>query len=124
MHELAIAQNILKIIETRLPVQPEQPEATILQSVHIVIGEFRNVDPQSLEFAFDALKTSSPACNKCRLQIEIQTALAHCASSSHSYRPSLDNGFRCTECGAGIGSIERGEELEIRGFTYTSQPQE
>lgn len=116
MHESAIAQNILKIVETK-------PSAGVLQAVHIAIGEFRNVDPQSLEFAFDSLKTGTD-CRACRLQIEIQTALARCASSNHSYRPSLENGFRCTECGAGIGYMERGEELEIRGYTYTSQAEE
>lgn len=123
MHESAIARNILKIVETKLSAQSQHPSAGVLQAVHVAIGEFRNVDPQSLEFAFDSLKTGTD-CRACRLQIEIQTALARCASSNHSYRPSLENGFRCTECGAGIGCMERGEELEIRGYTYTSQAEE
>lgn len=115
MHELSVARNILEILFARM----EQLEkGASAQSIQVTVGEFRNVDPQSLTFAFDSLKLLYPGCGTCELVLLEQPASAICAGDGqHIYRPQYDSVFRCTECGAGISSLRSGEELLVTGIT-------
>jgi Zn finger protein HypA/HybF involved in hydrogenase expression len=79
----------------------------------IQIGEFRNVDPDSLAFAFDALKSNDPQTQNCQLEIKMISAEAICQSNHHSYHPAEANFYACTICGDGIGKLISGQELEI-----------
>lgn len=110
MHEATIAQSILNIISKKLQ---DTPNTALVSSVHIIIGEFRNVDDESLRFAFDNLKGLYDGCSSCVLETEIIGATANCRGSNHLYHPNPANAFRCTECGDGIGSLVCGEELDV-----------
>lgn len=114
MHEAAIAKNILESLQKRLQTLPGGSQIT---DVEIRVGEFRNVDPESLQFAFNGLRKHYASCEQCALKIEMRTAMARCALADHLYQPRLDNGFRCTECGGGIKMLEEGEELHITGYS-------
>jgi hydrogenase nickel insertion protein HypA len=111
MHEATVASNVLNILQQRLESNP----GTIAISVAVRIGEFRNVDTQSVAFAFDALKLSKPGCEDCRLIVEPIPVSAQC-TNGHNYNPTLDNSYQCS-CGAGIGKIESGEELDVTRVT-------
>lgn len=110
MHEASIAKDILLSIGKR--VDKEGPEFQS-SSVTVRIGEFRNVDPDSLKFAFDSIKASFPSCGNCQLQTEYVEAEALCVANSHLFRPSSQNKFSCPVCGAGIKQFIAGEELDI-----------
>lgn len=110
MHELSIAQNILSIVNSRVEKEGIQLEAT---AVTVMIGEFRNVDPESLEFAFDAMKPSFEFCRNCLLKIISVKAEGICTKSMHSFHPEKQNGFSCPICNSAIKEFKSGEELDI-----------
>jgi hydrogenase nickel insertion protein HypA len=121
MHEATIAQSILKIASRKLL---ENHLAISISTIKVVIGEFRNVDWESLQFAFDSLKNTYPGCQNCRLDTEIISARAQCRQCNYIYHPQLANAFRCPECNNGIGKLTEGEELDIVQMTLESEEKE
>jgi hydrogenase nickel insertion protein HypA len=110
MHEAAIAKSILEIVGQRLQSLGAVANA---QSVEVLFGEFRNVDPESVSFAFDNMKAMFPGCSECQLSINTVAAAAHCKDNAHQYRPQAENAYRCPTCGSGIGRLLQGEELDV-----------
>lgn len=110
MHEAAIAKSILEIVGQRLQ---SVGTAANAQTVSVLFGEFRNVDPESVSFAFDNMKAMFPGCLDCRLSISTIAAAAHCKENDHQYRPIAENAYRCPTCGSGIGKLLQGEELDV-----------
>ncbi len=121
MHEATIAQSILSIASSKLK---KTPNADTVMKIQIIVGEFRNVDIESLEFAFDHLKDFHDGCSGCKLEAETIQAKAVCRSGTHTYRPSADNTFKCEICDAGIGKLLSGEELDVIGITLLSRQKE
>ena len=114
MHEATIAQSILDIAVNRFN---QMPEAIAVQSIKVQLGEFRNVDLDSLQFAFNSLKTSFKGCSASELKAEIGVAVAICQNCHQQYHPGIDLAFRCDKCGGGIDKLVSGEELNIIGIT-------
>ena len=117
MHEATIAHSILNIVKQRLD---QTPHAESAVCVSILVGSFRNVDIESLEFAFDCLKRDIEGCSRCFLKAELVLARAFCQSERHRYSPDLDHQFRCPQCGSGIGELICGEELDVIGITLAA----
>lgn len=131
MHEATVAAAILKralaAAETRAIEEKNADRSSVSDEgrfdktqqffdvVEIVVnvGEFRNVDPESLEFAFSALRKDSSATENTRLEIRNIPAIAACSLSSHEFHPEASNYFSCTTCGGGIGELLAGNELDI-----------
>ncbi len=110
MHEATIAKSILEIVGQRLQ---SVGAAAHAQSVEVLFGEFRNVDPESVSFAFDNMKAMFTGCANCQLSINTIFAAAHCKDNDHQYRPQAQNAYRCPTCGSGIGKLLQGEELDV-----------
>lgn len=110
MHEAAIAKSILEIVGQRLQ---SIGAAATAQSVEVLFGEFRNVDPESVSFAFENMKALFPGCLNCQLSINTIEAAARCKDNDHQYRPLANNAYRCPICGSGIGKLWQGEELDV-----------
>lgn len=110
MHETTIAKAILDRICDRLTGLQKTSNAN---AVSVRIGEFRNVDPDSLSFAFDSLKQNYQACRTCALNLELIEARALCKDARHEYRASADNAYRCPDCNSVIGAMVSGKELDI-----------
>lgn len=110
MHESAIAHSILEIVSKRLS---QTARTKSVRGVHVVVGEFRNVDPESLEFAFDNLRDLHDGCHDCKLTVEVTKSLALCKNNGHIYHPSYNSVFACDKCGSGIGKLLCGEELDV-----------
>ena len=121
MHEAAIAQSILKIASGKLK---QTKRATALSAVRVVIGSFRNVEVESLQFAFDNLKELFEGCDDCKLDAQLVLAKAICQNGEHSYQPAFENSFRCPICSAGMGKLLCGEELDITKLTFKTNVQE
>jgi hydrogenase nickel insertion protein HypA len=119
MHEATIASNILNVVQARLQRHP----STRARSVTVLVGEFRNVDEEALRFAFDSLKHSIPDCSVCELIVLESRLVARCAQKNHLYEPSPDEYYRC-HCGSGMGTIQKGQELEVIGCTLEAIPEE
>jgi Zn finger protein HypA/HybF involved in hydrogenase expression len=110
MHEATIAQSILKIAATKL--EETGPAASALK-ICIKVGQFRNVDEDSLNFAFDNLKGLYRGFGACQLESQCIKTQAWCRRSHHRYNPCFENAFCCEQCGSGIGEIICGEELDF-----------
>lgn len=110
MHEATIAKSILEIVSRQIA---QTPGALRAVQVHVVAGQFRNVDRESLEFAFDSLKMLDQGTSGCILQLEMRSATALCRDSQHSYQPCYQQAYRCPFCGSGIGKLISGEELDV-----------
>lgn len=115
VHEATIAQSIINIASSRMR-DDHSLEAVL--NIEVGIGEFRNVDPDSLTFAFDWLKASQKPLSACHLSTRLIAAQALCRGSQHKYRPSADLSYRCPLCREGMGKLLAGEELDILGMTF------
>lgn len=112
MHEATIALAILK----RTVAAVERAENVLdmrVTRVVVNVGEFRNVDPESLEFAFTALRNDFEVAKNAELELRRINALASCSTAEHEFHPHPDNYFACTICGGGIMKMIHGEELDI-----------
>lgn len=110
MHESAIAKSILEIVAQRLKSIGANANA---QQVNVLFGEFRNVEPESVSFAFDNMKNFYPGAEHCRLSISTITAVAKCKDNGHRYHPEAEGAYRCPDCKSGIGTLVQGEELDV-----------
>ena len=119
MHEASLAELILQEIDRKFRRTPNAAAAT---SVHVIVGECRDVGIVSLAAAFDNLKSLYQSCRQCHLQAEMVGALARCRGNEHIYHPCRANAFCCTECGAGVGDMLAGEELDIVAITFAALP--
>lgn len=112
MHEATIANSILDIVSRRC----NELGGREVISLNVRIGAFRNVDLESLEFAFDAMKLHYPGFESCALLVEQIEVQALCSLNGHRYSPTFAQSFRCSLCEAGIGVLVAGEELDVTGF--------
>lgn len=110
MHESAIAKSILEIVAKRLQSVGAKAQA---QQVNVLFGEFRNVEPESVHFAFDNMKNFYPGAEHCRLAVSTIIAVAKCKDNGHKYHPEAGSAYRCPECKSGIGSLLQGEEMDV-----------
>ena len=115
MHEATIAKSILESAVKRAA------SFSQVVCINVRIGEFRNVDPESLTFSFDCLKQEFSLLLDTELRIDWVPALAHCRENAHNYKPIADQFFACPTCGSGIGNLVAGKELEITGFIVAEQ---
>ncbi|MDX2108381.1 MAG: hydrogenase maturation nickel metallochaperone HypA [Candidatus Melainabacteria bacterium] len=118
MHEAKIASLILEKASNKLSLFADANE---VKSIQLAVGKFRNIDTESLNFAFDALKSENRIFERTTLIIDEIEAIAICQENGHSYRIDFTGGFACPICGGGIGKFESGQELEIRKIQLTSE---
>ena len=116
MHEATIAKSILQIAQQSAS---KIADASV-DSIRVRIGTFRNVDPESLQFSFDSLKTEFERCQEAVLQLELVDAQAVCIKRRHTYTPLLECGFRCDKCGSGICELLAGNEMDVIGCTLST----
>ncbi|MCW5821439.1 MAG: hydrogenase maturation nickel metallochaperone HypA [Cyanobacteria bacterium TGS_CYA1] len=118
MHEAKIASLILEKASNKLSLLAYANE---VKSIQLAVGKFRNIDTESLSFAFDALKSENRIFERTTLIIDEIEAVAICQKNGHSYSIDFTSGFACPICGGGIGRFESGQELEIRKIQLTSE---
>ncbi len=121
MHEATIAQSILNIAADRLSLATN---ADTVSNIEVRIGEFRNVEVDCLQFAFDNLKGSFAGCQNSRLRIETILASALCRDCAECYHPNFERGFRCNDCNGGIAKLIAGEELDVVRIILESSTKE
>lgn len=110
MHEASIADSILRLAANKMK---STPNTAAVKSVSVIVGEFRNVETESLQFAFDSLKSMYEGLSHCELELESVKPRALCSKNKHHYSPCFQNKYCCDKCGSGIGKIVCGEELEV-----------
>ena len=107
MHELSIAQEILRIVHQYVP--DSQPNN--IKSVKVSIGKMSNILIDSLTFCFEAITSGSPLVGT-KLEI-IETPLKinclNCLKESEIEPPV----FACPVCGQNQIKIISGTEMRV-----------
>ncbi len=111
MHEMAIAESILQIIEQEL----EKNNCTKLNVVHVRYGTLSQIVGEALQFCFEAVIKDGPY-EGARLELEEVDLVLRCGSCEQEFRPSYGEVFEpCTHCNANLGhEVITGKELYIQ----------
>ena len=109
MHESSIAHSILEIIDE----QCAEQGCTVVDALTVRLGKATGVMPESLQFAFDAAKDSTPAKNA-QLIIETVPVGGRCNDCKKEF-DAPDEHFvtACPLCGSRSFLIDRGREMDI-----------
>ena len=106
MHEMSIATSLLDAVGREAQ---RHPGARVTK-VCVRIGEWAGVDPESLQFCFDALVAGEPAPPS--LAIDFRLRQNRCPSCGNVFAPK-DFQIECPGCGAAVTEPAGGQELEI-----------
>jgi hydrogenase nickel incorporation protein HypA/HybF len=112
MHELYIAQSILKSVQKSLP--PDVPPEDVAD-VRVEIGQLDAVVGDSLIFLFDAIKAESGMPRATLLIEEIKVA-CRCNICGHEFSLDLPV-FLCPLCGSADVDLLRGRGIKLTGIT-------
>jgi hydrogenase nickel incorporation protein HypA/HybF len=107
MHEFSIMQSALELAAEKA----RAAGATRIHRVKLRIGRLSGVVPEALQFAFDALKTGSPAA-EAELEIEAVPAVCWCPGCAAEFE-TADLTYRCPRCHQPSGDLRRGTEMEL-----------
>lgn len=108
MHELALSQGIVDLIR-------EQAEArgfARVLCVRLVIGALSHVEPDAIEFGFDAVSRGTVA-EGARLDIERPPGEAYCLSCEKPV-PLAERSDPCPACGGHRLVVTGGDELRVK----------
>ena len=108
MHELAIAQSIVDIVEQ----QASARQAARVQMVRLQVGEASGVVVDALTSSFEILANLSPLLEGARLTIDHMPHRAHCQQCAREF--AVQSGIpRCPRCEEWSADILSGTELQI-----------
>jgi len=107
MHELSIAENIVDIVKQFVP----DNQASAVGIIHLRVGPFAGIIPDSLKFCFATLSADAGMANA-DLRIELTPLAALCRACGNQSEVKNFT-FRCSVCGGGDLEIVSGKELEV-----------
>jgi len=111
MHEMAIAEGIIKVIEEKL--KEQDPKAEV-RKVHLKIGKLTCVEPEALRLSFEILSRETPL-QKASLLIKSIPITGKCKDCRKNLKLNqLD--FACPFCGSFRIEIKTGRELFIESI--------
>ena len=108
MHELSIAQNIMKIVDS----SARQSGATSVKTIRIRAGALRGIVSEQLLFLFDFVKKETIA-EGATLEVEIVPVKARCKDCQRVF---LVENFEmiCSECQSKDLDVINGMELDVK----------
>lgn len=109
MHETALALSILDIVVNKCA----EVGGRVVDSVRVRIGLAAGVQPDALQFAFDAIKATTVA-EKASLVIERVPVGGSCSECKKDF--TVDDAqyvFSCPLCGSKFFEVTSGREMEI-----------
>lgn len=107
MHELSIAEELVRVIREELRIHPNARLKTAL----VRAGSLRLIEPMTLECCFEAAIWESPLAGA-RLRIEQVEASARCCHCDIEF-PVEHNWFECPQCGETGSELLYGNELQL-----------
>ncbi|HTP45357.1 MAG TPA: hydrogenase maturation nickel metallochaperone HypA [Casimicrobiaceae bacterium] len=108
MHELAIAESVLEIVERTARASGGERVA----AVWLEIGALSHVQPEALRFCFDAVTRDSLA-DHARLEIVTTPGSAWCMPCGETV-PLGSLGEACPRCGSYQLAVSQGEEMRVK----------
>lgn len=110
MHELPVAQSILKIALQHA----QKADARRITDLHIVMGELTSLVDESIQFYWDMIAKDTIA-EGATLHFRIVPAEFQCMACFEKYKPDRDE-FACPNCGAVGVKIVAGEEFSLEAI--------
>lgn len=110
MHELSLMNSILDIAQEHA----QREQARSIRTIALRVGALSGVDPQALEFAFEAARIGTMA-QEARLEVEYVPLVAYCQPCDQEF--GVDSPFAialCPFCGEPTAVLRQGEELEVK----------
>lgn len=108
MHEMALAEGMLQILEDQARAQ----EYTQVKTVWLDIGELSHVDVHAMRFCFDAVVQGTVA-DGAKLEINRTPGEAWCHNCAKTV-PLARLADPCPECGDYQLQVTGGEDMRIR----------
>jgi len=108
MHEMSIAQSILKIVLT----EAQRNGATKVKTVRIRAGELRGIVQDQLGFFFEFI-TKDTIAEGAVLEVEQVPIKAKCKSCEHVFMVQ-NYEFLCAECASKDVDVLEGLELAVK----------
>jgi hydrogenase nickel incorporation protein HypA/HybF len=108
MHEFAIAQSIVEVVEAKA----SECNAAHVKAVRLKIGEASGVVNDSLVFCFEMLASLEPTLAGAKLLINTMPHRAYCRHCAHEF--SVENFVaQCPTCKEWSNEIASGTELQL-----------
>ncbi len=107
MHELAIAQNILEIVQQSVT----EEQAPDVKWVRIRVGQLSGIVPDSLDFCFSAI-VGETNMRQASLAIEQVPTISRCKECGHRFELE-DMNFACPACSSTDLELLTGRELQV-----------
>ena len=107
MHELSVAQEILRIVHQYVP----DPKPDTVKSVKVSVGRLSNILADSLTFCFEAITSDTPLKGT-RLEI-IELPVKIQCSSCNEVSEIDEPVFACPNCGDNQIKVISGTELKV-----------
>jgi hydrogenase nickel incorporation protein HypA/HybF len=108
MHELALAESMLEIVERAA----SHADAARVTAVRLEIGALSHVQPDALQFCFDAV-TRGTLAERARLEIVTTPGRAWCMPCGETV-PLSALGQPCPVCGSYQLSVTDGEAMRVK----------
>ncbi|MGC1306215.1 MAG: hydrogenase maturation nickel metallochaperone HypA [Phormidesmis sp.] len=115
MHETDMTKALIFTVKDWLAQQPGAPK---VERVHLTVGEFTCVEPQSLQFAF-AAQTQGTFLEGVELVIKDTPLIAFCHGCKQEYWPKVGLHYACPSCKAPMDDIRSGRELKIERVAFS-----
>ncbi|MBW2018704.1 MAG: hydrogenase maturation nickel metallochaperone HypA [Deltaproteobacteria bacterium] len=107
MHELAVAESLLKIVKDEC----KKHGLSRVTQVRLRIGRLSTVVPEALSFSFEVIAKGTLA-EGAQLSVEVVPVMAHCGDCKMDLE--IDSHFfLCPQCGGVLVALVSGKELEI-----------
>ncbi|MFW6134157.1 MAG: hydrogenase maturation nickel metallochaperone HypA [Elusimicrobiota bacterium] len=115
MHELSIVQSMVNQLQQSLTSE-QLPK---VESISVKVGEFSGIIPDTMSFAFTAIKNETPFKNS-KLDIVTVPFKASCKSCGSTFGMKERFIFICPECNSRDLDILSGKELYIESVELKS----
>jgi len=107
MHEASIMQNVFDFAVAQL----QRESATRIVRLRLRIGALSGVVPEALAFAFEAMKSGTPAA-QAEMEIERVPARLACRHCAREFEPQ-SYPADCPGCGNWAVDVRYGQELDL-----------
>jgi hydrogenase nickel incorporation protein HypA/HybF len=107
MHEIAIIESILEVVEQKA----RDADSASITVIKLRLGQFTAIAREALEFAFEVARRGTLA-EHALLEIEVVPMVLHCVVCNAETQPTSAISLICAQCGFPL-KIVSGKELQI-----------
>ena len=108
MHEMSLMEGVLSIV---LDAQREHGFSRVI-TLTLEVGAVSGVEPEALEFCFEAVMAGSPAAGA-KLDLLLVPAKGWCASCEEEVQVE-SRADLCPKCSGIVGALSQGSDLKIK----------